>query len=286
MLCTHTLTNYGILCTHRKERNDAIAATWMDLAIILLNEVWLLIIQCNLKENEIRQNSLEQLLQVKEREIVNSIQIVEKKKKKMKSLEKVLIFIVKLISEIKGYTNEQKEILVRYYQELLLNYQIITEEDLFNVHFNFLRLVHKDNTLNFIEHLIFGTILINTKKEIITNAIQEFLNMVTIVCLHNELSYSDMDKKKLMNFYKFIKQICLVLQNKEDDDEEENKKEKKENNGKEEDDLDTKIKICYSTIETFFNKINKKYSNLIKKDEDLNKKFKKLKQTIKDCINS
>ena len=204
-----------------------------------------------------------------------------------KSLEKVLIFIVKLISEIKGYTNEQKEILVRYYQELLLNYQIITEEDLFNVHFNFLRLVHKDNTLNFIEHLIFGTILINTKKEIITNAIQEFLNMVTIVCLHNELSYSDMDKKKLMNFYKFIKQICLVLQNKEeDDDEEENKKEKKENNGKEEDDLDTKIKICYSTIETFFNKINKKYSNLIKKDEDLNKKFKKLKQTIKDCINS
>ena len=43
-----------------------------------------------LKENQIRQNSIEQLLQVKEREIVNSIQIVEKKKKKMKSLEKVL----------------------------------------------------------------------------------------------------------------------------------------------------------------------------------------------------
>ena len=35
---THTHTNYGILCTHRKERNDAIAATWMDLAMILLNE--------------------------------------------------------------------------------------------------------------------------------------------------------------------------------------------------------------------------------------------------------
>ena len=51
---THTHTNYGILCTHRKERNDAVAATWMDLAIILLNEVWLLIIQCNLKENEIK----------------------------------------------------------------------------------------------------------------------------------------------------------------------------------------------------------------------------------------
>ena len=203
-----------------------------------------------------------------------------------KSLEKVLIFIVKLISEIKGYTNEQKEILVRYYQEILLNYQITSEEDLFNVHFNFLRLVHKDSTLNFIEHLLFGTILINTKKDIITNSIKEFLNMVTIICLHNELNYNDMDKKKLLNFYKFIKQICLVLQNKDDDEDEENKKEKKENNGKEEDDLDTKIKIGYSTIETYFNKINKKYSNLIKKDEDLSKKFKKLKQTIKDCINS
>ena len=42
------------------------------------------------KEKEIRQNSLEQLLQVKEREIVNSIQIVEKKKKKMKNLENIL----------------------------------------------------------------------------------------------------------------------------------------------------------------------------------------------------
>ncbi len=42
------------------------------------------------KEKEKRQTSLEQLLQVKEREIVNSIQIVEKKKKKMKNLETIL----------------------------------------------------------------------------------------------------------------------------------------------------------------------------------------------------
>jgi hypothetical protein len=42
------------------------------------------------KEKEKRQSSLEQLLQVKEREIVNSIQIVEKKKKKMKNLETIL----------------------------------------------------------------------------------------------------------------------------------------------------------------------------------------------------
>ena len=206
-------------------------------------------------------------------------------------LEKVLIFIVKIISEIKGYSTEQKEILLRYYQELLLNYQITSEEDLFNVHFNFLRKVHRDNTLNFIEHLIFGTILINTSKEILTNSIKEFLNMVTLICLKNELNFNDMDKKQLLNFYKFVKQICLVLQNKEDNDnDEEKKKENNENNnmnnGKEEDDLDTKIKIAFTTIESYFNKTNKKYSGLIKKDEDLNKKFKKLKQIIKDCTSS
>ena len=204
-----------------------------------------------------------------------------------KDLEKVLIFVVKIISEIRGFTNEQKEILVRYYQELLLNYQIITEDDLFNVHFNFLRKIHKDNTLNFIEHLIFGTILINSKKSIITNSIKEFLNMVTLICLHNELNYNDIDKKTLLNFYKFIKQIIIVLQNKEDDEEKNKEKnDNDKNNGKEEDDLDTKIKISFSTIETYFNKISKKYSNIIKKDEDLNKKFKKLKQIIKDCVNS
>jgi len=201
-----------------------------------------------------------------------------------KDLEKVLIFIVKIISEIRGYSNEQKEILLRYYQELLLNYQIITEEDLYNIHFNFLRRIHKDNTLNFIEHLIFGTILINTQKNILINSIKEFLNLVTLICLNNELNYHDIDKKQLLNYYKFIKQICLVLQNKEDDEEKNN--ENNMNNGKGKDDLDTKVKITFGTIETYYNKISKKYSNIIKKDEDLNKKFKKLKQIIKDCTNS
>ena len=201
-------------------------------------------------------------------------------------LEKVLIFIIKIISEIKGFTTEQKEILVRYYQELLLNYKIISNDDLISVHFKILHKIHKDNNLNFIEHLIFGTILINTNKEILINSIKEFLNMVTLICLNNELNFNDMDKRKLINFYKFIKQICLNLQNKGEEDDEDNIKEKKENNGKEEDDLDTKINIAFSTIETFSNKIAKKYSNLIKNDEDLNKKFKKLKQIIKNCKSS
>jgi chaperonin cofactor prefoldin len=59
------------------------------------------------------------------------------------------------------------------------------------------------------------------------------------------------------------------------------------NNGKkEDDDLDTKVKITFGTIENYFDRINKKYSSLIKKDEDLNRKFKKLKQIIKDYVNS
>ena len=194
-----------------------------------------------------------------------------------KDLKKVLIFIMKIITEIKGYTNEQKEILIRYYQELLLNYQIKSEDDLFSNHFNFLRKVHKDKILNFIEYLIFGTILINTQKKLLINSIKEFLNLVTLICLNNELNYNDIGKKQLLNYYKFTKQICLVLQNKEDD--EEKKLGNNMNNGKkEDDDLDTKVKITFGTIENYFDRINKKYSSLIKKDEDLNRKFKKLKQ--------
>ena len=201
-----------------------------------------------------------------------------------KDLKKVLNFIIKIIIEIKGYSNEQKEILIRYYQELLLNYQIKNEDDLINIHFTFLKKVHKDNSLNFIEFLIFGTILINTQKEILINSIKEFLKMVTFICLKNELNYNEINKKQLLNWYKFIKQICLVLQNKEDDDEKNNGNNM--NNGKGEDDLDTKINITFGEIEHYFNKINKKYSTLIKDDEDLNKKFKKLKLIIKDSENS
>ncbi len=200
-------------------------------------------------------------------------------------LGKILIFMIKIISEIRGFNQEQKEILIRYYQELLLNYEITSSEDLFEVHFPFLRRIHKDNNINFIEHLIFGTILINTKKDVMTNSIKEFLDMVTLICLHNELNFKDMDKKMLTNFYKFVKQICLVLSNKEDNEEKIKNDNDNMNNGKEEDDLETKIKIAYGTIENYANKINKRYYNLIKKDEDLNKKFKKLKQIIKDCSN-
>ena len=108
--------------------------------------------------------------------------------------------------------------------------------------------------------------------------------MVEFICLNNEINYNEINKKQLLNWYKFIKQICLVLQNKEDD--EEKNIENDMNNGKGEDDLDKKINITFGEIENYFNKINNKYSTLITNDEDLNKKFKKLKLIIKDSENS
>ena len=128
---------------------------------------------------------------------------------------------------------------------------------------------------------MFGTILINTKKEILLNKIKDFLNMVTLICLHNELNLNDMDNKKLVNFYKFMKQICLLINIKEEE-----KKDEAANNGKSTTDLDTKIKIAFNSIEVYVNKIVNRYSNLIKKDDDLSKKFKKLKTMISNNINS
>ena len=203
----------------------------------------------------------------------------------MDDLGNILQFLIRIISDIKSYSAEQKEILIRYYQEILLHYKINTEEDLINIHFSFLKKVHKDNTLNFIEHLLFGTLLINTKKELLTSRIKDFLNMITLVCLNNELNMNDMDSKKLTNFYKFLKQICAILNFKEEEEEEEeeeknNEVEKNGKNGKEKGDYDTKIKIAFVAIESYSNKIMNKYSNIIKKDEDLAKKFKKLKTLI------
>ena len=203
----------------------------------------------------------------------------------MDDLGNILQFLIRIISDIKSYSAEQKEILIRYYQEILLHYKITTEEDLINIHFSFLKKVHKDNTLNFIEHLLFGTLLINTKKELLTSRIKDFLNMITLVCLNNELNMNDMDSKKLTNFYKFLKQICAILNFKEEEEEEEeeeknNEVEKNGKNGKEKGDYDTKIKIAFVAIESYSNKIMNKYSNIIKKDEDLAKKFKKLKTLI------
>jgi hypothetical protein len=201
-------------------------------------------------------------------------------------LKKVLEFLISIILDIKSYSVEQKEILIRYYQEILLHYKINNEDELFNIHFTFLKKIHKDNNLNFIEHLMFGTILINTKIEIIIGRMKEFLNMVTLICLHNELNLNDMDNKKLVNFYKFLKQICIIISCKEEEKNNNDNDNEAENNGKSLVDLDTKIKIAFNTIEVFVNKIVNKYSNLIKKDEDLTKKFKKLKLTITNNINS
>ena len=48
----------------------------------------------------------------------------------------------------------------------------------------------------------------------------------------------------------------------------------------------TKIKIAFNTIEVYVNKVINKYSSLIKKEDELSKKFKKLKTMITNNINS
>ena len=66
----------------------------------------------------------------------------------------------------------------------------------------------------------------------------------------------------------------------EEEEEKNNEDEKNGKNGKEKGDYDTKIKIAFVAIESYSNKIMNKYSNIIKKDEDLEKKLKKLKTLI------
>ena len=80
-----------------------------------------------------------------------------------------------------------------------------------------------------------------------------------------------MNNKKLTNFYKFMKQIFTLINVKD----EEQKRDNAANNGKTNADLDIKIKIAFNSIEVYVNKVVNKYSNLIKKDDELTKKFKK-----------
>ena len=67
----------------------------------------------------------------------------------------------------------------------------------------------------------------------------------------------------------------------EEEEEKNNEENNNGNNGNEKGDFDTKIKIAFGTIESYTNKVMSKYANLIKKDEDLTKKFKKLKALIR-----
>ena len=192
---------------------------------------------------------------------------------------KVLDFLIFIISNVKNLSIEQKEILIRYYQEILLHYRINNDEELIN-HFNFLNKIHNDNSINFIENLTFGTILINTRKDILLNNINEFLNIVSLICFNNDTSLIDIDKKTLINFYKFCKQICIILNFNS------NQNNNMNNNGFNKQGNDNKMKFAFHTLESYVNKTISNSMEKIKNDPDLFKKFDKLSLMIQTCINS
>ena len=192
---------------------------------------------------------------------------------------KVLDFLIFIISDVKNLSVEQKEILIRYYQEILLHYRINTDEELIN-HFNFLNKIHYDNAINFIENLTFGTILINTRKDILLNNINEFLNVVSLICFNNDTNLIDIDKKTLINFYKFCKQICIILNFNS------NQNINMNNNGFNKQGNDNKIKFAFHNLESYVNKTISNSTEKIKNDPELFKKFDKLSLMIQTCINS
>ena len=192
---------------------------------------------------------------------------------------KVLDFLVFIISDVKNLSIEQKEILIRYYQEILLHYRINTDEELIN-HFNFLNKIHNDKAINFIENLTFGTILINTRKDILLNNINEFLNIVSLICFNNDTNLIDIDKKTLINLYKFCKQICIILNFNS------NQNNNMNNNGFNKQGSDNKIKLAFHNLESYVNKTISNSMEKIKNDPELFKKFDKLSLMIQTCINT
>ena len=192
---------------------------------------------------------------------------------------KVLDFLIFIISNVKNLSIEQKEILIRYYQEILLHYRINNNDELIN-HFNFLNKIHNDNAINFIENLTFGTILINTRKDILLNNINEFLNMVSLICFNNDTNLIDIDKKTLISFYKFCKQICIIVNFNS------NQNNNMNNNGFNKQGNDNKIKFAFHNLESYINKTISNTMEKIKNDPELFKKFDKLSLMIQTCISS
>ena len=194
---------------------------------------------------------------------------------------KVLDFLIFIISDVKNLSVEQKEILIRYYQEILLHYRINTDEELI-IHFNFLNKIHNDNAINFIENLTYGTILINTRKDILLNNINEFLNIVSLICFNNDMNLVDIDKKTLLSLYKFCKQICIILNFNSN----QNPNINNSNNGFNKQGNENKIKFAFHNLESYVNKTISNSMGKIKKDPELFKKFDKLSLMIQTCINS
>jgi hypothetical protein len=116
---------------------------------------------------------------------------------------KILRFIIDILVAFRP-TIEQKEILIRYYQEILNHFKINNLADLQLVSTFFLK-IHSDQDLNFIDYLVFGTMLVNSSKEIIIQNMDIFLKMLEYIIDH------DFEKQRTIEFLKYFKQIYLLM---------------------------------------------------------------------------
>ena len=99
--------------------------------------------------------------------------------------------------------------------------------------------------------------------------LSEFLNSISLICLSNlVLNSDDFDKRLLINYFKFLKQICIIINNN-------NTAITLEQN-----------KSAVSTIETYINNSIGKYLKMISKDEELNKKYEKVKTLLSNVTDN
>jgi hypothetical protein len=116
---------------------------------------------------------------------------------------KILKFIIDILVAFHT-TIEQKEILIRYYQEILNHFKINNLADLQLVSTFYLK-IHSDPDLNFIDYLVFGTMLVNSSKEIIVKNLDIFLKMLEYIIDH------EFEKQRTIEFLKYFKQIYLLM---------------------------------------------------------------------------
>ena len=175
------------------------------------------------------------------------------------TLNKVLKFVIKILNNFNMLVIEQKEILIKYYQEILLHYRINSVDDL-SIHMTFLEKIHNDKDLIFIENLVFGTILINTRRDVLLKQLNEFFNIITLICLEMY------DKKSMINFFKFCKQIFFCVTNSSS---------VSIGTGA---NLGEQSKQCLNALSNYVNNSTMKYISQIKEDSELSKKYDKIKQ--------
>jgi hypothetical protein len=116
---------------------------------------------------------------------------------------RILRFVINVLTSV-NITDEQKEIMIKYYQEILSHFKINNTDDL-NIILSFFLKIHYDKVLNFIENLIMGTIISISSKDVINKNLDSYLQMMTLI------TSSELDESKILEFFKYIKQLVLAL---------------------------------------------------------------------------